>query len=137
MEDAPFPPYRLGAMNPPLRLLLVDDSREVRRTIRAVVQDLVADVAECGDGDEVLARFEAFRPDLVLMDIRMPRMDGIQATALLKAAHPAARVVIVSEYEQDDLRAAAREAGAEGYVPKSDLLVLRDLLEMEMEGGRR
>ena len=124
-------------MNTPLRLLLVDDSREVRRTIRAVVQDLVADVAECGDGGEVLAKFEAFRPDLVLMDIRMPRVDGIEATARLKAAHPAARVVIVSEYEQDDLRAAAREAGAEGYVPKSDLLVLRDLLEMEMKGGRR
>ena len=121
-------------MNTPLRLLLVDDSREVRRTIRAVVADLVADFAECGDGVDVLARFEAFRPDLVLMDIRMPRMDGIEATALLKAAHPAARVVIVSEYEQDDLRAAAREAGAEGYVPKSDLLVLRDLLEMELKG---
>ena len=120
-------------MHAPLRLLLVDDSSEVRRTIRAVVQDLVGDMAECGDGTEVLARFEAFRPDLVLMDIRMPRLDGIRATALLKAAHPAARVVIVSEYEQDDLRTAAREAGAEAYVPKSDLLILRDLLE---QGGK-
>ncbi len=120
-------------MHAPLRLLLVDDSSEVRRTIRAVVQDLVGDMAECSDGAEVLARFEAFRPDLVLMDIRMPRLDGIRATALLKAAHPAARVVIVSEYEQDDLRTAAREAGAEAYVPKSDLLILRDLLE---QGGK-
>jgi two-component system response regulator DegU len=124
-------------MNTPLRLLLVDDSVEVRRTIRAVVADLVADVAECGDGDEVLARFEAFRPDLVLMDIRMPRMDGIRATELLKAAHPGARVVMVSDFEEDDLRAAAHEAGAEGYVTKSDLLILRDLLELELEGGTR
>lgn len=122
-------------MNAPLRLLLVDDSSEVRRAIRAVVEDLAGDMDECGDGTEVLSRFEAFHPDLVLMDIRMPRLDGIRATALLKAAHPAARVVIVSEYEQEDLRAAARAAGAEAYVPKSDLLVLRDLLEEE--GGRR
>ena len=112
------------AMNTPLRLLLVDDSREVRRTISAVVADLVAEVAECADGDEVLARFAAFRPDLVLMDI-------------LKAAHPEARVVIVSDFEQDDLRTAAREAGAEGFVSKSDLLVLRDLLELELERGSR
>jgi two-component system response regulator DegU len=125
------------AMNTPLRLLLVDDSREVRRTISAVVADLVAEVAECADGDEVLARFAAFRPDLVLMDIRMPRMDGIRATTLLKAAHPEARVVIVSDFEQDDLRTAAREAGAEGFVSKSDLLVLRDLLELELERGSR
>jgi two-component system response regulator DegU len=121
------------AMNTPLRLLLVDDSVEVRRTIRAVVAGLVAEVAECADGDEVLARFEAFRPDLVLMDIRMPRMDGIRATELLKAAHPGARVVMVSDFEEDDLRAAARDAGAEAYVPKSDLLVLRDLLETELK----
>jgi CheY-like chemotaxis protein len=106
----------------------VDDSPRVRAVIRAVLADLVSEVAECFDGDQVLASYEAFRPDLVLMDIRMPGMDGIQATALLKKAHPSARVVIVSDHEQDDLRAAASEAGAEAYVAKTDLRVLRNLL---------
>jgi len=110
------------------RILLVDDSPRVRATIRAVLADLVSEVKECFDGDQVLASFEAFQPDVVLMDVRMPGMDGIQATTLLKKAHPRARVVIVSDHEQDDLRRAAREAGAEAYVPKTNLLVLRRLL---------
>ena len=110
------------------RILLVDDSPHVRAVIRAVLADVAFDMAECGDGDQVLASYEAFGPDLVLMDVTMPRMDGIQATALLKKAHPGARVVIVSDHEHDDLRAAARQAGAEAYVVKTDLLVLRELL---------
>jgi len=118
----------LEAMSPPSRrrVLLVDDSPHVRAVLRAVLVD--ADVSECADGDQVLASYEAFGPDLVLMDVRMPRMDGIQATALLKRAHPSARVVIVSDHEHDDLRAAAGRAGAEAYVVKTDLLVLREIL---------
>ena len=110
------------------RVLLVDDSPHVRAVLRAVLAGVASDVAECVDGDEVLAIYEDFGPDLVLMDVRMPRMDGIQATALLKKAHPDARVVIVSDHEHPDVRAAARRAGAEAYVVKTDLLVLREIL---------
>ena len=117
------------------RVLLVDDSPSVRAVIRAVLAGLVSDLAECHDGDQVLASYESFQPDLVLMDIRMPGMDGIQATALLKKAHPAARVVIVSDHDQDDLRAAAGRAGAEGYVVKTDLVVLRELLAERSSSG--
>jgi CheY-like chemotaxis protein len=123
-------------MSASLRILVVDDNARVRRTIRDVVADLVAAVEECADGDQVIGRFEAFRPDWVLMDIRMPRMDGIAATAALTEAYPAARVVIVSDYEQDDLRRAARKAGAIGYVAKSDLLELRAFLREGARGKR-
>jgi CheY-like chemotaxis protein len=112
----------------PRRILLVDDSPRVRAVLRAILSDLAADLEECYDGDQVLASYEAFRPDLVLMDVRMPGMDGIQATALLKKTHPTARIVIVSDHEQDDVRAAARQAGAEAYVVKTNLVVLRELL---------
>ena len=65
----------------------------------------------------------------VLVDVKtIPGLDGIRATALLKEAYPTARIVIVSDHEQDDLRAEAGEAGAEAYVVKTDLLVLRKLL---------
>jgi CheY-like chemotaxis protein len=113
----------------PLRLLVVDDKPSVRRTIREIVAPLDPVVEECTDGDEVLAAFEAFAPDFVLMDIRMARVDGIAAAGALLAAHPDARIIGVSELDQDDVRRAARKAGMETFVAKSDLLQLRRLLE--------
>src|SRR5437773_10953199 len=110
------------------RVLVVDDSPGVRRTIREIVEDAAVLVEECSDGDEVLDAFERFAPDWVLMDVRMARIDGLRATRLLKEAHPGARVVIVTEMDQPDLRRSAHEAGAEAFVAKTDLLVLRDLL---------
>ena len=116
-------------MGEPLRVLIVDDSPSVRETIRDVLEDLSPEFEECGDGGEVLARFEAFAPHWVLMDIRMPHVDGLAATASLRAAHPEARVIVVSDHEQDDIRRAAQRAGAVAYVRKRDLLQLRRLLE--------
>lgn len=111
-----------------MRILIVDDNALVRRTIRVVLAGVATEIDECADGDEVLAHFESFSPEVVLMDVGMARMDGIGATALLRAAHPDARVIVVSDFDQDDVRSAARDAGAEGYVTKHDLLDLRTLL---------
>ena len=112
-----------------LRLVLVvDDSPKVRRTLREIVEDAGGRVEECSDGDEVLEAFERFVPDWVLMDVLMPRMDGLRATRMLKDAHPEARVAIVTELDHPDLRRGAREAGAEAFISKADLLVVRDLL---------
>ena len=116
-------------MNPALRLLIVDDNPRIRRTIREIVSPHAAVIDECTDGDEVLARFESFAPDVVLMDIRMARVDGIAAAAALIAAHPNARIIGVSDHDQDDVRRAAHAAGMEGFVAKRDLLQLHRLLE--------
>jgi CheY-like chemotaxis protein len=115
-------------MTDALRLLVVDDNARVRRTIREIVAALGAVVEECTDGDEVLGRFEAFRPDFVLMDLRMARVDGIAAALMLRAAHPRARIIAVSDHDQDDVRKAARDAGMEAFVAKGDLLQLGRLL---------
>ena len=61
------------------------------------------------------------QPDIVLMDVRMPRMDGLAATRQIREFHPGARVVIVTDYDDEDLRKAAMEAGARGYVLKQNL----------------
>jgi len=110
------------------RVLIVDDNPCVRATIRDVLDGLPLRYQECGDGAEVLACFDAFAPDWVLMDIRMPVVDGISATAALRAAHPHARVIVVSDHDQDDVRRAAARAGAVAYVAKRNLLELRRLL---------
>jgi CheY-like chemotaxis protein len=109
-------------------LLIVDDNQQMRRLIRSVVGDMAEDITECCDGSLALAAYAESMPDWVLMDIRMPNVDGITATRQLKASYPQAHVCIVTDYEDRELREAARDAGAEGYVVKEDLLRLRQVL---------
>jgi CheY-like chemotaxis protein len=109
-------------------LLIVDDNQQMRRLIRSVVGDMAEVITECCDGSLALAAYAESLPDWVLMDIRMPKVDGITATRQLKSRYPQAHVCIVTDYEDRELREAAREAGAEGYVVKEDLLSLRQVL---------
>ena len=104
-----------------VNILIVDDSVSIRRMIRNVVNDLVAEVYECGDGSEALTAYREHRPDWVLMDIRMKQMNGFEATRQIKAAYPAARIIMVTVYKGDDMKDAARAAGASDYVVKDNL----------------
>jgi DNA-binding NarL/FixJ family response regulator len=112
-----------------LKLLIVDDNAAVRRLIRRIVQPLAGQICECADGAEALAVYQSQRPDAVLMDIRLGEVDGIQATARIKASDPDARIVMVTDYDDETLRHAAMRAGACGYVLKDNLLDLVRLLE--------
>ena len=110
-----------------MKCLIVEDSAAMRRVIRKVISDL-AEVEECHDGSEALAAYALHRPDWVLMDIKMREMHGLDATKQISAAFPDARVVVVSNYDSDELREAAHAAGACGYLLKENLLDLRRLL---------
>ncbi|HYO62567.1 MAG TPA: response regulator transcription factor [Pyrinomonadaceae bacterium] len=109
-------------------LLIVEDNAGMRSLLRSVVADLFETVAECDDGARALAAYRGCRPDWVFMDIRMSGLDGIAATARIKDAFPEARVVIVTDYDDAQLRRAARDAGACAYVLKDDLLELRGVV---------
>jgi len=109
-------------------LLIVDDNQQMRRLIRSVVGDMAEAITECCDGSLALAAYAESLPDWVLMDIRMPQVDGITATRQLKSTYPQAHICIVTDYEDRELRDAARDAGAEGYVVKEDLRKLRQIL---------
>ncbi len=112
-----------------MRLLIVDDHAAMRRLLSRVVEDLFSVVEECDDGADALAAYERHRPDWVFMDIEMRRTDGLKATRDLVRAFPDARVLIVSKHDDEQLRAAARTAGARGYVLKENLIAVRALLE--------
>ena len=112
-----------------MRLLIVDDNAAVRRLIRNILLGLTNDICECGDGAEALSAYVAHKPDVVLMDIRMREVDGIQATRQITAADPNARILIVTDYDDTELRHASMRAGACGYVLKDNLLDLVRLLE--------
>jgi|ERR1700722_8374234 len=111
-----------------MTILIVEDNPAVRRLLRAAVAGIATEICECEDGVEALAAYTAHRPQVVLMDIRMPMMDGLAATKQIRQVHPSARVVIVTDYDDVELQIAAYEAGACGYVLKDNLLDLERLI---------
>jgi DNA-binding NarL/FixJ family response regulator len=112
-----------------MTVLIVEDNASVRRLIRTIVAKVAGEIHECGDGAAALAAYLEYRPDVVLMDIEMKDLDGIAATMQIKAAHPTANIVIVTNYDDAELREAARNAGACGYVLKHSLLEINDFLK--------
>ena len=111
-----------------MKILIVDDNAAVRRLIRHAVSEIADEVIERSDGDEAVPAYIEHRPDLILMDVRMPRMDGLAATRSLKKQFPEARVFMVTDYDDDEVRSAASEAGACGYALKQNLTELDTLL---------
>jgi two-component system chemotaxis response regulator CheY len=112
-------------------ILIADDSATMRRTIKSMLAESEHEFLECSDGSEALELYARYRPAWVLMDIRMHSVDGITATRRLKSTHPSARIIIVTDYNDPQLRADANEAGAYAYVLKDDLSELLDIIPKE------
>jgi DNA-binding NarL/FixJ family response regulator len=105
-----------------IRLLLVDDQPSVLHGLRmrlALEQDVEV-VGEAGSGAEALRQATALTPDVVLMDVVMPEMDGLAATAALRERAPAAAVVVLSLYDDAETRRRAYDAGAVAFVGKCE-----------------
>jgi two-component system response regulator DegU len=113
---------------PKMTVLIVEDNAGVRRLLRCALAGIATAAWDCSDGTDALEAYTAHRPDIVLMDIRMPGMDGLAATRQILRFHPFAKIVIVTDYDDDALRTAAREAGACGYALKLNLLDLAPLI---------
>lgn len=103
-----------------MKVLIVDDQRVVREGLATIVSSLpgIEVVAVAADGAEAVALAEEHRPEVVLMDLRMPKMDGVEATAAIRARLPETKVVVLTTYADDDSVFAALGAGAIGYLTK-------------------
>jgi CheY-like chemotaxis protein len=112
-----------------MTLLIVDDNPGIHRVIKSIVEGLADEIYECTEGANALAAYLAHRPDFVLMDIDMGSVDGITATRQITESDPAARIIIVTNYDGADLRDATRRAGACGYILKENLFELRRALQ--------
>lgn len=107
-------------MGEAIRVLIVDDQRLMRDGLRVLleVQEGLAIVGEGGNGVEALAQVAATRPDVVLMDVRMPQMDGVEATRALRERGDRPRILILTTFDDDHYVFEALKAGAAGYVLK-------------------
>jgi two-component system, NarL family, response regulator DegU len=106
-------------MSESVRLLLVDDHRTLRDGLRLSMEEAGFVVAgEAGDGEEAVRLAEALRPDVVLMDVSMPLLDGVEATRLVHQRVPEARVVMLTMHGESEVMARAIAAGAVGYLLK-------------------
>ena len=103
-----------------MRILIVDDHAAARGGLVALfeAQEGVDVVAEAENGREAVAACKLLTPDVVLMDVRMPILDGIEATREIKASIPSTAVVLITAYEHDDLLRAGQQAGASDFVFK-------------------
>jgi CheY-like chemotaxis protein len=104
-----------------MKILIVDDNAPVRRLIVTILGPLANAIRECSDGGEAVAAYQSMHPDIVLMDIRMKEMDGIEATRRICQSDPNAKVVILTDYDDAELRRAAVAAGTTHYALKDNL----------------
>ncbi len=107
-------------MSASIRVLLADDQRLVRESLATLLGLLggIELVATASDGEEALTLAEEHRPQIVLMDLRMPRLDGIEATRRLREIHPEIQVIALTTYADDESVLGALRAGARGYLTK-------------------
>ncbi len=123
-------------MDNKIRILIVDDNPILREGLKSVLSNspIFDIVSEAADGLEAIDSVNKFHPDLVLMDLSMPRMDGIAATKEIKKRWPGIKILVFTIYKSPEYRAAALNAGADGYVSKDSSRVeliqtIQDILD--------
>ena len=122
-----------------IRVLCVDDHPIMRQGIAAIIdgQDDVFSVGEAADGNSAIEQYRTLKPDVVVMDLRMPGLGGVEATTQIRREFPTARIIILTTYEGDEDIHRALAAGAQGYLLKH--AVSKELLDSirEVYSGRR
>lgn len=106
-----------------LKILVIDDHAGVRASIRALLRDRSEWVVcgEAADGVEAVEKTRLLQPDLVIMDVSMPRMDGVAATRIIRQQGPEVDVILISQNDPDVVRRQAADVEAQGFVSKADL----------------
>ena len=105
----------------PSRLLIVDDHEIFRRGLRALLEPS-SDWEICGeavDGLDAVEQCKSLRPDVVVLDVSMPRLNGLEAARLIQKENPGSKIVIITQHDSPQIRMAAMEAGARAFVTKS------------------
>ena len=111
-----------------MTIMIVDDNKSVRDIVRSLLLPTADTICECSDGDEALEAYARVHPDWVLMDIKMKRMDGFEATREILKHYPDARIIMVSQYNDPKLHEKARRLGAMESILKENLAQLDTII---------
>jgi DNA-binding NarL/FixJ family response regulator len=105
------------------RILIVDDHEIFRRGLRSLLESRpeFEILGEAGDGLQAIEKASELKPDLIVMDVSMPQLDGLQATRQIRKKLPQTKILILSQHDSSHMLSAALEAGANGYVTKSQV----------------
>ena len=121
----------------PCRIILADDHTLVRQGIKKILEenpDLEV-IGEAADGQEAVNLLKKLQPDLVILDIQMPRMNGLEAAKMIKERFPAMKILMLTMHKEDEYLRQAREIGVEGFVLKQDVdLILLSAIEAICSG---
>ena len=112
-----------------MHILVAEENVDMRETIKSVLSAIPATFHQCGNGRNAIREYVRLQPDWVVMDIRMPGLDGLRATEIIKAFDPAAKVVLITDYDDAAFRAEAARLHADGYVLKENLADVREIIK--------
>jgi YesN/AraC family two-component response regulator len=107
-----------------MTILLVDDNTKFRAFVKKMLQSSICNleaIYECEDGESAISMFNALKPDWVLMDIKLPAIDGLEATRLIREKYPDARIIILTQYNDTEYREVAIKFGASNFFLKENV----------------
>jgi CheY-like chemotaxis protein len=114
-----------------MTIMIVDDSKPVRDIIRSLLLPTADSFCECSDGDEAFEVYARVRPDWVLMDIQMKRMDGFRATREILSSFPDAKIIMVTQYDDPGVCEKAKQAGVREFVLKDNLCDIERIIQCD------
>ncbi len=128
----------------PLTIVVVDDAPDYRLLLRSVLASMaetLAIVGEAADGEEALELVRRERPDIVITDLVMPRLNGVELTARIRKELPDTKIILMTSYTEDAYRLAASDSGADAFVSKQAIAgslppAIRDVIARRRSGGR-
>ena len=118
-----------------MKLLLVDDNDRIRKMMRNIYSPHFDEVIECNDGSDAVIAFNDYSPDWVVMDIKMKMMDGLEATKKIISRNPEAKIIVISQFDDETTIAAAKLAGAIKFINKENLYQVIEVINKNILKG--